>query len=258
MDASKKYYFTTSNNGKSLDIPIEIKWDFYGRDDSIEIWETDAVNEVIGIPKDFEILRFAHDSYGQEEQTQLNYQFYFEDGNGSWDDSYLNAGFTGNEVYYRSNAFKKSFFKIDFYDTTDTVTQTNYFTVIIPSSIGETENVSVSSQLSNVDIKKPDFILDYVGNKEGFFLYWLRYKDFLDISTFYMTVKFFDAKNGVFVKMINVPQSSLSNPTLFDGSIYFYYKVVLNDTNKTYQIFDNNNTRIGVGSPIKWYEYINP
>jgi len=258
MDANKKYYFTTSSNGKSIDIPVEIKWDFYGRDDSIEIWETDAVNEVIGIPKDFEILRFAHDTYGQEGQTKLNYQFYFEDGNGSWDDSYLNAGFTSSEVYYRSKSFKKSFFKIDFYDSKDTVTQTNYFTVIIPTSAGGTENVSISSQLSNVNIKKPDFVLDYIADKEGFFLYWLRYKDFLDISTFYMTVKFFDAKNGVFIKMINTPQTSLSNPTLFDGSIYFYYTVKLDDTTKTYKIFDSNDVRIGEGTPIKWYEYINP
>ena len=258
MDVSNKYYFTVPNNGKSLDIPIEIKWDFYGRDDSIEIWEEDAVKEVIGSPKDFEILRFAHDSYGQEEQTELNYTFYFDDGNGSWQSTYLNAGFTGDEVFYKSKSFKKSFFKLDFYDTNQTVTQTNYFTVILPTSIGEIENITLSTLLGNVDIRKPDFKLDYVSQKEGFFLYWLRYTDFLDISTFYMTAKFFNAKQGEFVKMVNSDPTILPDPTIFDPSKYFYYKVTLDTTNKTYQIFDNNNVRIGEGTPINWYQYNNP
>jgi hypothetical protein len=74
-----------------------------------------------------------------------------------------------------------------------------------------------------------------------------------------MTAKFFDARLGVFVKMMNVPQSSItSNKFNFDTSKYYYYKVVLDYTKQTYQIFDFQNVRIGNGNPIKWYEYVNP
>lgn len=256
--SNNKYYFTTPNNGKSIDIPIEIKWDFFGRDDSIEIWEKDAIETVIGVAKDFEIFRFAHDSYGPDNQTQINYQFYFEDGFNNWGNTYLNTNFTTEELYRRVNSFKKSFYKLDFYDTKETQTQTNYFTVIIPTYFGETETASISPLLPTVEIKKPDIFLDYVSDKEGFFYYWLRSKDFLNISTFYMTAKFFDAKNGVFIKMMNDLPSTLSDPNSFDGSIYFYYKVVLDYNDKTYKIFDSNDIRVGDGTPIKWYEYVNP
>ena len=73
-----------------------------------------------------------------------------------------------------------------------------------------------------------------------------------------MSAKFFDAKTGVFVRMMNEQQSLLPNPTLFDASKYFYYKVFLDYTNYTYEIFDSNDVRIGIGSEINWYEYIDP
>jgi hypothetical protein len=123
-------------------------------------------------------------------------------------------------------------------------------------------------QVTPVTIKKPYFILDYIGDKEGFFIYWLKKRKFLDISTFYMTAKFYDAKNGFFTKMLNMPQSSISGDKfIFDGSQYFYYRVELNYEKHNYQIFNmntsqtiyiNDNERAGTLEPIKWYEYVNP
>jgi hypothetical protein len=73
-----------------------------------------------------------------------------------------------------------------------------------------------------------------------------------------MSAKFFDGRLGVFVKMMNEPQSVLSDKFIFESSRYFYNKVVLDYTTKTYQVFDYLDNRIGAGTPIKWYEYINP
>ena len=74
-----------------------------------------------------------------------------------------------------------------------------------------------------------------------------------------MTAKFFDARLGVFVKMMTVPQSTLPDVFLFNGEDKFYYKVVLDSVNQTYKIFNiSNGLRVGEGTPIKWYEYINP
>ena len=99
-------------------------------------------------------------------------------------------------------------------------------------------------------------------------IYWLKKRKFLDISTFYMTAKFYDAKNGSFKKMLNMPQSSISGDKfIFDGSQYFYYRVELNYEKHNYQIFNmntsqtiyiNDNERAGTLEPIKWYEYVNP
>jgi WD40 repeat protein len=106
--------------------------------------------------------------------------------------------------------------------------------------------------------------LDYVGDKEGFFIYWLKNTGFLNVRTFYMTAKFFDAKTGIFVKMMNRPQSTLTgiNKLNFPQESYFYYKVVLDYDDYTYKIYDINtgyDVLVGDSSnPIKWYEYINP
>jgi hypothetical protein len=151
---------------------------------------------------------------------------------------------------------------LDFYDTTEGKSQTNYFTIIIPVQQGATESVSISQYIPNVNIKIPSYKLDFVGDKEGFFIYWLRKKDFIDIDTFYMSAKFFDARLGVYVKMSKTPQILLT-PTLFQfNDSNFYYKVKLDLDKKTYQVFDkdinDNDIRVGTTSSIKWYEYVNP
>jgi hypothetical protein len=175
-------------------------------------------------------------------------------------------GFTTQEIYYYTNNFTNSFFKLDLYDNIDEKRQTNYITIIIPTQQGL--KMDAIMQVTPVTIKKPYFILDYIGDKEGFFIYWLKKRKFLDISTFYMTAKFYDAKNGSFKKMLNMPQSSISGDKyIFDGSQYFYYRVELNYEKHNYQIFNintsqtiyiNDNERAGTLEPIKWYEYVNP
>jgi hypothetical protein len=170
-------------------------------------------------------------------------------------------GFTSNEVYYYANPFTKSFFKLDFYDTKDLKTQTNYFTIILPVQQGLTEIASISQILPNVNIKKPTFKLDYIGDKEGFFIYWLRKREYVDLTTFYMSAKFFDAKLGVYVKMTNVPQSSIPNVYTFNNEDYFYYQVNLDYNTKTYEVYSTSNSvqRVGTDNlPISWYEYVNP
>lgn len=274
---NNKYTFTLpKGDDKYINIPIEIKWDFIGQDDAIEEYQEQVVEEIVGFPGDFEILRFAHDSYENETKTDIKYDFhFFADNNGNnptnpsslvltstinnWITSYIPEGFLTTEVYYYIKPFTKSFFKLDFYDTKDTISQTNYFTVIIPVQQGFTTQAVVSSQLPLVNIKIPSFKLDYVGDKEGFFFYWLRDKEFYNgLNTFYMTAKFFDARLGVFVSMMNTPQCLIPSPFTFNPETYFYYKVILDYDTKTYKIFDNNDNRVGTTSSIKWYEYVNP
>jgi hypothetical protein len=102
--------------------------------------------------------------------------------------------------------------------------------------------------------------LDFVGDTEGFFIYWLKSKKFLDVSTFYMSAKFYNAETGQFNRMMTAPQSSIvGDKYSFDSLTYFYVKVQLDYNKRTYQIFNNTTgERIGTPTPIKWYEYVNP
>jgi len=269
-----KYYLTLPTADQGLQLPVEMNWDFLGKQDSIEAYESTVIEEIIGTAVDFEVSRFSHEEYSPTDPTtRINYEFnFYSSGSTSvtattvanvnlWKNSYLSEGFNSSEIYYFSNSFTNSFFKLDFYDTTDVKNQTNYFTVIIPVQQGLTQTASTSSYLSNVTIKKPYFILDFLGDKEGFFIYWLTDRNFIDIDTFYMSAKFFDAKLGVFVKMMIRPQAILPNKFIFDGGKLFFNKVVLDYSNKTYKIFDGENPNIRVGTdsnPIRWFEYINP
>ena len=269
MDVSKYIIRMDGTGDKQITIPIEIKWDFAGQDQSIDKYEDEVVKDVIGEGYDFEVSRFPHDVEPTTNKTEINYEFYFYSGGSlttpnSWNNSYLSEGLTVKDIYYYSNDFTKSFFKLDFYDTVDDKKQTNYITVIIPTQQGYKVNSMLNT--TPVNIKIPKFTLDYVGDKEGFFFYWLKKLDFLSINTFYMTAKFFNAKTGKFTKMMNESQGSLSPSETynFDSIKYFYYRVVFNYVNQTYSIFrfDPTNTslnlRVGTTTPITWYEYVNP
>ena len=270
---NNKYKFTVPGTNQNISIPIELQWDFLGRDDSIQVYQDEVIKVVAGIPEDFEVIRFAHDIYNNT-KTVINYEFNFYSGVSAnvtsatinnWQNSYLAEGFTAQELYQMSKPLKKSFFKLDFYDTTDSTKQTNYFTVIIPSYSGSFEKIDVTANLKNVLVKRPNYNFDYITspgeistNMDGFFYYWLKSRKFIDLDTFYMSVKFFDAKLGIFVRMMTVPQSTLPDKFVFNSGNYFYNKVVLDYNTKTYQIYNYLGNRIGTGSPIKWYEYVNP
>jgi len=244
----------------NIKVPIEMNWEFDGADDAIDQIEDALIEDIVGLPKDFEISRFTHKKHINSDKTEITYNFeFFNQPANSWVNSYLIEGFSSEEIYYFRPAFNNSFFKIDLYDTNDTTTQKIYLTIILPVTQGQTQTGSISPFLPSVQLKKPYYILDYLGDKEGFFVYWLRKKDYLNITTFYMTAKFWDAKIGTFVTMTNTPQNLiLPNQFNFNPADYFYYIMRLDYTDFTYTIEDVNGNRVGDITPINWYEYVNP
>ncbi len=265
-------------NEQYINIPIEIKFDMEGREDLINEWENDVIEEIINPINDFEITKFAHKEYyvNNVMRTDINYEFYFFDyltdlvdaTNSNWLTDYENASFTDTEIYYFANSFKGSFFKLDFYDTNVTESQTILLSVIIPTQQGLKEPGTIGPPLNQtqVEVKKPKFVLDYSGaDKEGFFIYWLKDRNYIDRSEFYVGAKFFNAKKGQFIRLINTPQSTFNSQNRFniDKREYFYYKYELNYQTNQYEVYDYNNNvgnlqRVGTTNPIKWYEYVNP
>lgn len=270
MDVNK--FNITQNNvaDGQINIPIELTWDYLGLDLSIDEYESEVITKVIGVGRDFEVTRFAHSADSITNNTEINYEFYFYSGgslsdSSNWRTDYRMEGFSTQDIFYYTNNFSNSFFKLDLYDVLDDKKQTNYITLIIPTQQGL--KIDAIMQRTPVTIREPKFVLDYTGDKDGFFVYWLKKRNFLDISTFYMTAKFYDAKKGYFVKMMNDCQSTLGNKYSFDNPTYFYYKVQLDYESHQYQIFNINpnvtryiqyGERAGTQAPIKWFEYVNP
>jgi len=128
-----------------------------------------------------------------------------------------------------------------------------------PEGVGEAATPTLTVAPPNTDIKLPDFVLDYIGDKEGFFIYWLKNPNYVELDKLYMSAKFFNAKTGQFIRFMNQPQANLSNKFNFDKRTKFYYEISLDINNYEY-IVNNTNTgqRVGQGTPIKWFEYVNP
>lgn len=261
MSVSKQILFSGFTNNR-INIPINLDWEYLDVDSEIKEYENSILNELITTDKDFEVNRFFHADY--DNKSEINYEFYFYEGaslsnSSNWKIDYRAEGFTTQEVYYYANSFRNSFFKLDFYDSPIESQQENYITVILPTQQGL--RMATKMQNTDVQIRKPQFLLDYVGDKEGFFIYWLKKRNFLDISTFYMTAKFFDGKTGQFVRMMNRPQSTIQgNKFIFSSSEYFYYRVEMDYLTHSYKVYDivNPTDRVGGTVPIKWYEYVNP
>lgn len=272
------YKIRLTPNEKFINIPIKIDFDMLGREELVEEFERQTIEKVINPINDFETTRFSHAPWdSNQDKTEINYVFNFFDQTvnvttatqSNWLDDYENAGFFDNEIYFFANSFKGSFFKLDLYNTKNFQDQKSLISVIIPTQQGLKEPGTIGVAQTPVEVKKPKFILDYIGaDKEGFFIYWLKQKSFLDQNEFYVSCKFFNAKKGGFVRMMNEPQSSLSglNKFNFNKGTYFFYKIMLDYDTYEYKIYkeipvlNQAPTLFRVGdntNPVVWYEYVN-
>ena len=132
MDVNKIKILSSDVN-REIVIPLGYDWDLYDRADSIKQEQQKILKQVIGTPPNYELSRYSHVA-NPSGISKLTYQFNFSQSvDGPWEASYLSK-FTENQVRFYSDAFAKSFFKLDFYDSMDPKTQKNYFTVILPTS----------------------------------------------------------------------------------------------------------------------------
>jgi hypothetical protein len=75
---SNHYRFTLNVNDQEINIPIEIKFDMEGRDQGVESFENEIIQDIINGVDDFEITRFAHAPWDiNPDKTEIYYQFNF-------------------------------------------------------------------------------------------------------------------------------------------------------------------------------------
>ena len=262
------YRFANNGEQRAITIPIETIWDNIGRDDAIDVFEDEVVNMVINPIDDVELARFEHKPYGSD-QTNINYDFYFlpraiditAATTSDYSVNYTAETFTVEEIYLKSAAFAKSFFKLDLYDNPNRQSQQIKASLIFPTQQGAKVIGTIGSGnvARDVEIVTPSMSLDYVGDKEGFFLYLPKDRDFNGLTEFYLSAKFFNGKTGEFSRMLNTPQTLLGNRFNFNNSEKYYYKVLIDYDNYEYEIQTLAGQRVGTSTnPIKWYEYVNP
>ena len=80
MGANKFKFRIPRDGDKYINLPVEIKWDFLGQDDSVDKFEDEVVRDVIGGIDDYEVGRFAHQPYNTNTNTDIKYDFHFFNG----------------------------------------------------------------------------------------------------------------------------------------------------------------------------------
>lgn len=263
MIVNKYKILQNTDNEYKLVLPIQTDNYHLGLDMGIETIETEVVKEIIGRPKNYEISRFVHKQASTDKQdSSLNFIFkFFDTSQNDWVSTYL-TNFEPIQIYYNTNSFSNSFFKLDFYDSNEKRKQKIIFTIIIPTQQGET----VSNQIfpswypdeGYVNLRTPTFVLNYLQDREGYFIYFLSDPTIININTFYVSFKFFDGNLGQFKSFLTTNPSSFTNNN-FNPDEYSFLKVVLNYSDYTYKYFNMNGIQVGgVNNKINLYEYINP
>jgi hypothetical protein len=257
MDVNK-IKLKESDLNRDIIVPIDMTWDFMGRGDTVDTYLQTVIDEYTGVPQDYELARFSK-SNQINGGTSVTYNFNFWDTDtASYQNTYVVPGrFNAYQLYYETNPVKKSFFKMDLYDSPNPSNQRIMLSIILAYRQTKTTEVKTYND-KDYEVKKPSFLLDFIGEREGYFIYFFEDQNITSVTDFYMTAKFFSGLDGQYTKFTNEPQTSFGSNIYKVPNDSFYYKLTLDYTNKTYKIYNNyvnTNTEINV---LDWYEYVNP
>ncbi len=70
-----KYRFNIQPGDRYLNIPIEIKNDMLGRDDLVDKYEDEVLQEVINPIEDFEVTRYSHKDWIKDNEIKSSIEF---------------------------------------------------------------------------------------------------------------------------------------------------------------------------------------
>lgn len=300
-----------SPSDKSITIPIGQTFDEVGNEQLVRTWEEVELQDNINVIQDYETTRYAYRN--NISANTVSYAFEFWDGaTSSYVDNFNVLGFLDKDLAKPKKAFTRSFFKFDFYDSPLRKEQKIMFTNIMPlnncmkmvKAVDQLQDpTEYFSQIAN-NISIPSYGV-YVpicvlgplhGRSENYYIQWLKDRELTEINEFYMTCKFYNAKNGKVTNMINESPtaSQITNGEVLSYPEWFYYKVklVISTTNAStttpkyrYVVTKFNEAIMALGGggavgtglpggtpsgavegtlevpngiPIKFYEYVNP
>lgn len=262
-----------------------------GWTENAESMEKEILYEIINPTENYETVRYIHSPYEVSTlrdntymQTDIWFYFYFNrygyDFTNPLDP--ILTGVTREQDYQlvditlQENALMlkqstESFFRLEFYKTPNDEAPNNtnrrmVFAKNLALPLGEkifyTGTTSGSTHSLNDYIYFPVFTGSNYRNKENMYFFWFTddspfSETTITGNTFYMTAKFYNAKDGTVMDFTNKDLPFVDEIVEEDD---MYYKVVIDRTNFSYQVFEFNGSvgpRIGkTGDPIVFYEKI--
>lgn len=237
-----------------------------GREESLEIFEEEVLTDVVNPIKNHETVRYEFEPYsGLTEnpltlQNNIWYYFYFYNNIGTHLDgiNYKYVGITPNENASLTSAVSKCFFRLEFYKVpADQEPSRANRKLAFSRNISLTSGEEVLYSNYKRKVHLPVFVGSKYKNRENMYLYWFQDLSVFDDpiftgNTFYVTAKFYNAKDG---SIINFGNKSINQTDSVIDSKDSYYKVIIDPKERTYRIFDNDGDPVGFfDKPIIFYE----
>ncbi len=246
-----------------------------GWQENFQELERETLLSIINPIENYETMRYIHKPYTSSNgvpQTDIWFYFYFIDSTGT---GYTNGldyelvGITAKENELMLKQSTESFFRLEFYKTSndESPNQTNrrlVFSKNLILPLGEkvyfTGIPSGFTYPLNDFVNVPVFNGSNYRNTENMYLFWFAddspfSETNITGNTFYMTVKYYNAKDGSVIDFVN-KSMTLAEDIVEEEDVY--YKVIIDRTDYSYIIYEYNGSigsrRGQVVSPINFYE----
>lgn len=257
-------------DGIVLNLETNFKPDL-GREEALEQFENETIRTIINPAENYETMRYIHKPYSgitsnpTDTQSDIWFYFYFYNQSGTHvgglDYSLIGIDHIENAKQLRQTT--KTFFRLEFFmvpdgEVPDRTNRKLVFAKNLSFPLGEKVFYTGFNDYINV----PIFNGSNYRNKENMYLFWFQEDDaftgtMLTGTTFYMTARFFNGEDGT---ILNFSNTSLSTNTSVLEYRDLYYKVTIDRSDYSYQVFrysGTTGTRIGEsGDPIKFYEIV--
>jgi hypothetical protein len=261
-----------------LNILLNTETDFQtnlGWEENLKEFETEVLNDIINPIENYETVRYIHKPYLSDgvEQTDIWFYFYFL-SDGTYTQDYTPQGISSQENENMLKQASESFFRLEFFKTPGTVSG-NVLTCEPPTR--QNRKLIFAKNLSlplgekmfynplNGYIHLPVFRGSNYSNKENMYFFWFQDESVLTetnlsgtttSNTFFMTAKFYNAKEGTILDFANDCYGTGHTITEQND---MYYQVDINKTDYSYQVYKydgiSRGTKSGItNTPIKFYE----
>jgi hypothetical protein len=261
-----------------LNILLNTETDFQtnlGWEENLKEFETEVLNDIINPIENYETVRYIHKPYTSSgvTQTDIWFYFYFQSG-GTYVQDYTPQGISSRENENMLKQATESFFRLEFFKTPGIISGT---TLVCEPPTRQNRKLIFAKNLSlplgekmfynplNGYIHLPVFRGSNYSNKENMYFFWFQDESVLTETnlsgtttgnTFFMTAKFYNAKDGTIIDFTN---DSYSTGHTITEQNDMYYQVDINKTDYSYQVYFYNGVvkceEVGLtNKPIMFFE----
>lgn len=239
-----------------------------GWDESFSEYEEQLLETIINPIENYETIRYTHKPYSfilsnpEITQNDIWFYFYFLSG-GTYVQNYEATGLTNKENNYLLKQSSKSFFRLEFYKTpnNEPPDRSNRKLVFAKNlSLPSGEKYFYTGNSFNDFVHVPVFVGNNYRNSENMYFFWFEDESafnetYYTGTTFWVSVKYFNAKDGTITDFVNRCMSP-TDEIVESRDLYYQFEIDKNEF--SYEFFNYNGVsgnRVGYRvDPIRFYE----